>query len=142
MFDNRTGIEKGLGILMSENRIGSVSVQVLFDNSFDHTVGTKFKKMKSQNCVFTMLDLSHDHLGERIALRFADILIANDSFTNLSLASCQITDVGGFELVQSRAHNTFIRTVNLRDDFLSRNTGFDMVDVLLPNEQLTSFDLS
>jgi outer membrane murein-binding lipoprotein Lpp len=61
---------------------------------------------------------------------------------NLSLATCHITDEGALVIGRALDSNVTIKTISLRDNFLSEQAGFSMVEVLKTNESLWAVDLT
>jgi Ran GTPase-activating protein (RanGAP) involved in mRNA processing and transport len=87
-------------------------------------------------------DLSRNDLGDRIAAAFGEVFPSQDTIVNLWLATCHITDEGALLIECALVSNTTMKSISLRDEFLSQQVGFALPEILKTNEALWAIDLT
>lgn len=142
---------------ISNNRIGSNGISVLFrvlsDNIYltelfisnvDATsdVAASFNLFLSKNRVIHELDFSKNDLGDHMAEVLAMSIGHQTSLVTLNLSSCRISDQGVLSIGKALQPNITLKKLILRDNFFTKNAGFQLLDVLRSNTSITSLDIS
>jgi len=95
------------------------------------------------DAVLSTLELQENPIKTEGAVALAKVMSTNSSLLHLNLAGCRIGDEGVVRLLGSVAANvaTSLRTLILKDNFISANAGEAIVDALQRNQTLTNVDL-
>ena len=95
-----------------------------------------------RNPVIYQLNMSRNPLGDRGAMAIADGIPENDSIVILDISSCRIADVGAVAIAQSLERNVTLKYLKMRDNFLSRECGYRIVEFARHNEHIFNLDVT
>ena len=138
-----------ISLNLSENPIGSEGIGYLlrslskniYLNSlnishtcFDSNISNDLTYFLENNLSLQKINFSKNFFGDSLIFIFSQFLDSNDIITDLSFNSCRITDEGGISLVHSLIYNKSLYHIDLSDNFLTTSFGFQLVDLLRPNE--------
>ena len=141
---------------LSGNKIGSDGVENLFDiladnetlvmlnlsqNAFDQTVAPALRRMFMKNQVIEDLDLSMNQLGDSALLVLSEFLGQNEGLISFSVTSCRVTDAGALAFAKAVVGNTTMKRIVMKDNFLSKRLGYELLEILQKNETLTRIEV-
>lgn len=153
-------LEKGSLLIVLEigtNALGSdgfaAIVEVLYtnqtlteldisNNCIDVSAAPLLKKLCATNEVLDSLNVAGNHIGDECALAIAETIGSNESLTTLSIASCRITDKGAIAVATALVLNRTLRKLRISDNFLTRESGYKIIDILRKNEFLFVIDVT
>lgn len=128
------GISELLSVL--KNNIFLVSLNIS-DCGFDSKVNSKLRELFEMNQILQELDLSLNLIGDSVALAFNALTLHS-----IKMDSCRITDVGAISISKSLISNKTLKKLSLKDNFLTKEIGYELVHNFQQNETLTNIDLS
>ena len=153
-------LKQGLSLIVlmvNDNPIGSKGISSLFralkDNIYltslnccctgaDKSIGPDVEQFLATSEVIHDLDLSKNHISDEGVAAISRSLTKQNSLKRLNLSSCRISDNGAKTIAMSIVENKSLSELILRDNFLTRNAGYDMLDILQTNCYITNLDLS
>ena len=103
----------------------------------DDSIAPQLRTFLRSNEICQNLNLSKNNLGDCIC---GDLENAN--LATLDLSSCRITDNGAIALCNALVNNKYLKHLFIRDNFLTKKTGYDIVEILQKNHVITSIDVS
>jgi len=153
-------LKKGWGLIylnISENPIGSNGIGYLFkclsenvhlyDLNVSHTgfnseISTELSIFLEMNYTLGNLDMSRNNIGDSLVETMSRSFSQNISISYLNLSSCRISDQGAIPFMVALSSNKFLKRLILKDNFLSNDFGFDIVEILRSNETVFKIDCS
>jgi hypothetical protein len=133
------GFSALLEVLITNQTVTELNVS---NNAFGKDVAPLLTRLIADNPVICNLNLSMNSIGDDGAFAVAEAIGENESITNLSLASCRITDRGAIGLAASLVHNVTLRKFRINNNFLTRESGYSIIDAIRGNEHLFLLDLT
>ena len=103
----------------------------------DDSIAPELRTFLSKNEICQNLNISKNNLGDCLC----DDL-ENASLVTLNISSCRITGDGAVRICQSLVNNKYLRHLYMRDNFLTKKTGYDIVEILQKNHVITKLDLT
>ena len=100
------------------------------------------EELLTENKVLYSLDFSKNPLGDTAAYAIATAIPSNNDLSRLTLTSCKIADGGAIAISEALAKNSALRYVKLSDNFLTRESGYSILDNVRNNECIFTLDLS
>lgn len=128
------GIIQLLSVLPSNIYLVSLNIS---DTGFDSKVNPKLRELFEMNQILQELDLSMNLLGDSVANAFNALTLHS-----IKMDSCRITDVGAITISKSLISNKTLKKLSLKDNFLTKEIGYELVHNFQQNETLTCIDLS
>ena len=95
-----------------------------------------------RNPIIYQLNMSRNALGDEGALAIAAGLPENESIVVLDISSCRIADKGAVAIAKSLENNSTLKQLKMRDNFLSRECGYRIVEHVRHNEHIFLLDVT
>lgn len=127
------GFMKLLDVILNNNTLTELDVS---NNNIGPDCSDKLEEVISKNQIICSLDLSINNIGDEGAYAIAASIGENVALTKLSVASCRITDKGAISLTSALVSNYTLRRFKINDNFLTRESGYNIIDQLRRNEHL------
>jgi Ran GTPase-activating protein (RanGAP) involved in mRNA processing and transport len=133
------GVSALLEVLITNQTLTELNVS---NNAFGKGVAPLLTRLIADNPVMCNLNFSMNSIDDDGAFAIAEAIGENECITNLSLASCRITDCGAVRLATSLIHNVTLRKFRINNNFLTRESGYSIIDEIRGNEHLFLLDLT
>ena len=129
-----SGIAAILSVLADNIYLVSLNIS---DTGCDASIVPQLSEVFTYNSILQELDISHNAIGDSLAYGFQSLTLHS-----LSLASCRISDIGAVTICKAIASNHTLKRLSLKNNFLSKGIGYEIVKILQANETLTFIDLT
>lgn len=113
----------------------------LSNTGIDKNDSNALEQLIEHHPTLSEIDLSRNIIGDEIINIFSQI-DKQETITKLSLESCRITDNGAKSLANGLISNSTLIKLNLRDNFLSREFGYQIVQILQQNHTITKLEIT
>lgn len=133
------GFMEILKVLLENQTLTELDVS---NNDIGSTIAELLGKVIEKNQVLYSLDLTNNFIGDESAFAIASSIGKNEGITKLSIASCRISDEGAIAICHSLVKNTVLRKLYINNNFLTRESGYRIIDALRGNEHIFVLDLS
>lgn len=133
------GFSELLTVLLDNQTLTEVDVT---SNNIGSSVSSLLGEVIAKNQVLYSLLLTNNFLGDDTAFAIAKSIAKNESITKLSIASCRISDAGAIAICKALVRNRVLRRLYLNNNFLTRESGYQIIDALRGNEHLFVLDLT
>jgi hypothetical protein len=128
------GISELFQVLADDIYMTSLNVS---DTHCDASIAENLKSCISRNQIMQDLNLSLNNLGDSLSDAFE-----GTALVTLDLSTCRITDPGGIAICEALGASQQLLKFAMRDNFLSKGAGYEIVDIFQVNENLITVDLS
>jgi hypothetical protein len=133
------GVTDVLRVLMNMETLTELDLSC---NHFGAATADVVADFISTNRVIYSLNISKNNIGDAGAISIARSLEKNDSLTRFDMSSCRVSDPGAVAVAVALRSNWALTCLKLGDNFLTRGSGYAMIEHLRGNEQLRKVDLS
>lgn len=142
LSNNQIGDEGFIEILKVLLKNQTLTELDVSNNNIGSSISELLGQVVAKNRVLYSLNLTNNFIGDSAAFAIASSIGKNESITKLSIASCRISDEGAIAICNSLVKNTVLRKLYINNNFLTRESGYRIIDALRGNEYIFVLDLS